>query len=307
MTKRVAILLEYHGGAFFGSQMQAGGPVTVQSVLLDALNQLGLTPTGMLLAGRTDTGVHAQGQVAHFDVPDNALTNIDDLQTALNALLPPTVAVKDCVIGVDSGFHSLKMATHKWYRYVIYLAPQRSVWMPQNAVWLDSGRYTLDIERMQAAARLIQGCHQFTSFQSQTRAKRLENDVCDIIYAGFHQETAKPGQISEFSGTLLNFDIVGNRFLYKMVRNLMGQLLQIGQATPGRTPQLQDPTAILTVLNQHDRTQAAGVAKANGLSLMAVHYASPQDYFKTDPLVQTLTNFLITEPIDYENLFRKAS
>ncbi len=278
---RVALLVEYCGSAFCGSQFQPELP-TVQRTLEEALAQLGLATSAVSFASRTDTGVHAKGQVAHFDIAPNALVNVPHLVKALNAVLPATVSVQDARIDTGLAFNSRREALAKWYRYIIYNHETRSVWAGADAAHVQR---PLDAARMDAAARLLEGTHDFASF------KCPDTDVTDNVCTVYHSRVHRDGE-------RVIFDIVANRFLYKMVRNLTGQLIAIGKA--GHTPE-----NILEVLAQRNRQAAAPTAKPEGLSLMAIRYGEPHGFFHANPNVQTLITLM--ESKHNENLFRKAS
>ena len=171
-------------------------------------------------------------------------------------------------------------------------AEQPSVWAPADAVreWRP-----LDAEAMNRAARQLIGTHNFKSFKCP--GTHVSDDVCNARFA----------QVSR-QGELVIFDVVANRFLYKMVRNLMGQLVAIGRHN-------QNPDTILNVLDQQDRRAAAPAAHPNGLCLMAVNYPASYNYFSRDPHVRILNQIVTldsemeseTNVSSYENLLRKAS
>lgn len=286
---RVALLVEYCGKDFHGSQYQPQH-ATVQAALQAALKALNLKTSAVTFAGRTDAGVNAQGHVAHFDIEHAALMNIPQLDQALNAVLPETVSVKAVQLDAGQTFHSRRDAEAKWYRYVFHNAANRSVWAavqatthhraPLNALWMDQ------------AAQALLGSHDFKSFKDSDTD--VTNDVCDILYAKVFRD-----------GDAVIFDIVANRFLYKMVRNLAGQLLLIGN-----TERLLPPESISQVLAVRDRRQAAATARPEGLTLMAIQYKSPFNFFAQDRNVRQLSNMINQsqmESLQDENLFRKAS
>lgn len=308
--QRVAVLLEYNGTAFHGSQYQPNHR-TVQGELMGALNRLGIEFSAMMLAGRTDAGVHAKGQVVHFDVPQSAFDQIENLLFALHFQLPPDISIRDIRFPVEPHFHSQRQAEYKWYRYKLYLGSTRSVWMPPDAAYikncylphavstLASHPRILDLNRLNAAARLIEGQHSFKSFQCGRTD--LQSDVCAIMKARFSLEAPSN---HDTVGNILVFDIVGDRFLYKMVRSLVGQLLVIGQADPkrfGDPEEWLDPAYILHVISQKDRTKATHVAPAGGLSLMNVVYPGVVDYFSNDPLRKTLSTLLSQDNNAYQD------
>lgn len=282
---RIAVLLAYQGAAFHGSQFQPGLP-TVQSALRDAFEDLRIPMRSLMFAGRTDRGVHARGQVAHCIVPQDAFKNIDNPQRALNAKLPASLSVEAIALNVDPAFHAQHHARAKWYRYSLSLAAHRSASLPPDVAWMGVPM-VLDFEKLNRAAALLVGQHDFTSFQS-TGGNASVDTICNISHAKFQN-----------NGRIAHFDIVGDRFLYKMVRNLVSSLLEIGA-----TPELP-PERILQVIAQQHRQQAPEPAKATGLSLMAVAYDPPANYFSDFPYVQSLTQFLSEH--SNENLLCKAS
>jgi tRNA pseudouridine38-40 synthase len=281
---RVALLVEYCGTSFQGSQFQPNR-LTVQSTFQDALRKLNLETSAVSFAGRTDAGVHANGQVAHVDIA--AVDNVPDLAKALNALLPDSVSVRSVWLQAGRSFNSRRDAWCKWYRYRIYNAANRSVWAQNTA----STQYApaLDASRMQEAASLLLGRQNFCSFKSSDTD--VVDDFCRVLHASVSQE-----------GDFINFDIVADRFLYKMVRNIAGQLIAIGKSSVS-------PASILDVLANRDRRVAAATAPAEGLTLMAVLYPSQFNFFAQDSNVRQLEAMLNPTKMElsYEDLFRKAS
>lgn len=290
---RVALLVEYDGSAFHGSQTQPDFP-TVQVAIQNALRKLNLQTSAVSFASRTDAGVHALGQVAHFDVDRAALANVKRLDLALNACLPPTVSIRAVHLDAGFDFHSRRDALCKWYRYRIYNGANRSVWASRQA----AAHYhqLLDAERMEQAARLIYGVHDFRSFKDSDT--HVDNDVCDILYAKVSRD-----------GDMVIFDIAADRFLYKMVRNITGQLIAIGNPRNKLAPE-----NILQVMALRDRRQAAPTARPEGLTLMAIKHKPPFNFFAEDQTVrqfeklmnQRFTQTNMESPQD-EDLFRKAS
>jgi tRNA pseudouridine38-40 synthase len=285
---RIALLVEYCGRFYHGSQFQPNLN-TVQSSLQDALQNLNLECSAVSFAGRTDAGVNAQGQVAHFDIPRNALINVQNLAAALNAQLPDSIAIRDCYLNASDKFHSRREAQHKWYRYRIYNGRNRSALMGSDCVYYAR---KLDTDRMEQAAKLLLGTHNFKSFKDSNSP--LTNDICTIRHIQVTREN-----------DFINFDVAADRFLYKMVRNIAGQLLFIGSSEIS-----QSPDSILDVLAEQDRSKAAFTARPEGLSLMAIVYPSPFNYFESDFRVRQLAQLLKSnqmESLQNENLFRKAS
>jgi tRNA pseudouridine38-40 synthase len=289
---RIVALIEYVGTFFHGLQMQSNHH-TVQSALEMALHQLKIPFSSMAFSGRTDAGVHAVGQVWHFDVPAKlAEQRVDSLQFALNRHLPDAISVKYLQVALHPKFHSRKHAIAKWYRYRIYHSQHRSAWAMQNAaahIW-----EPIDIDAMREAFSLLEGEHCFTSFKNINTA--VKSDICNI----FHTEIK---EVAPF----IELNVVANRFLYKMVRTIVGQLLVIGrQSRSGYASQ-----SILDVLAQNDRRVAAPPAPAHGLTLMAVQYPKELQHFEDDVWVQQLNTILTLskmEPHSHaKDLFGKAS
>jgi tRNA pseudouridine38-40 synthase len=290
---RVALLVEYCGDSFFGSQFQPERP-TVQSAVQDALSKLNLKTSAVTFAGRTDAGVNALGQVAHFDIDRDALAHVKRLDNALNAVLPRTVSIRSVVLDVGFDFHSRRDALYKWYRYAVHNASNRSVWASRQG----TAQYhrPLDADLMNQAAQLILGSHNFKSFKDSDTD--VANDVCDILYAQVVRH-----------GDMVFFDIVADRFLYKMVRNLTGQLIAIGQSENPLPPE-----TILEVMAKQDRRYASATALPQGLTLMAIQHKPPFNFFAQDLTVRQLEALISSrftqtrmESLQDENLFRKAS
>ncbi|WP_373531008.1 tRNA pseudouridine(38-40) synthase TruA [Vampirovibrio sp.] len=285
---RIALLVEYCGQFFHGSQFQPHLQ-TVQSSVQDGLRKLNLKTSAVSFAGRTDAGVNAHGQVAHFDIAKEALINVQNLPAALNAQLPDSVAIRDCCLTVSKHFHSRRDAQYKWYRYRIYNGRNRTALMGPDCMHYAK---PVNAERMNQAAQLLLGAHNFKSFKDSDSP--ITNDICDIRHI----------QVSR-DQDFINFDVAADRFLYKMVRNIAGQLLFIGN-----TETSQSPENILDVLAEQDRSKAAFTARPEGLSLMAIIYPSPFNYFESDLRVRQLTQLFKLnqmESLQNENLFRKAS
>lgn len=295
---RVALLLEYQGADYFGSQAQnvAGKALpTVQTALEHAIARLSLSSSAVILAGRTDAGVHALGQVAHFTISHEQLANIPDLRLALNAVLPATIRVKNCRLDVPEAFHSRASATARWYRYIIFNRRDPSPFAPVNSTWIKT---PLDVDKMNAAAGFLLGEHNFQSFKCPDTP--VKYDICHVYAAeAFCKEAG-----------YIVFDIIADRFLYKMVRNLMGVLVTIGRMDHSFPPEL-----IQDVLFRQDRYyagQIGPIAKAEGLTLVAIQYPALYNFFSSDENVDILSQRLkrlniMTESLQDENVFRKAS
>jgi tRNA pseudouridine38-40 synthase len=245
-TRTLRLLLEYDGTDFFGWQVQRGKR-TVQAEVAKAVQRVTGERVTIYGAGRTDAGVHAEGQVAHLHV--RTRIGCDRFVHALNANLPPDVAV----LRVDEpppGFHAQFHATGKTYRYRVLRRSVRSALRRHRAYLF---RAPLDLDRMREAAARLTGDHDFRAFCTEARTRgRTERRV--------HRLDVRA------AGDEIRFEVDGSGFLYNMVRTLVGTLLWvgIGKLTP------DDVTAILA---SRDRRRAGPVVPAQGLTLMEVRYA----------------------------------
>ncbi len=246
--RRIALVIEYDGGAFNGWQAQAGQPgvATVQDEVECALAAVAGQPVRLVCAGRTDSGVHATQQVAHFDAP--AARSARSWLLGANSRLPDSVNLRFAQ-PVAEGFHARFSATGRRYRYLVLNAPVRSALLAGRVHWQ---RHALDAGAMRAAARQLLGERDFSSFraaacQSLTPVRRV--DFVDVSRRG----------------ELLVVDIQANAFLYRMVRNVVGALLAVGR---GRLSALE----LGELLAARDRRLAPGGAPASGLYLVGVAY-----------------------------------
>ncbi|MDT8322887.1 MAG: tRNA pseudouridine(38-40) synthase TruA [Bacteroidota bacterium] len=242
-TRRYSIVVEYDGGDFVGWQLQPNGR-SVQGVLESALQKLFSTAVRVHGAGRTDAGVHATGQVAHFDIA--LQLDGDTMVRALNAALPPDITVHEAAQAADD-FHARFSASSRSYRYTIAHARnslhRRTQWM------LYAG---IDHEAIIEAVPHLQGTHDFTSFSK--RVPELEHHYCHVFDVGW-----------ENAGEVTRFTIKANRFLQGMVRCLVGGLVQVGRHK-------LSPRDFAALLGARDRRRAPMLAPPQGLVLTAVNY-----------------------------------
>lgn len=207
--QRYALTLAYDGSQFFGWQKQTDDVPTVQAALEAALTRMAGEPISVIAAGRTDTGVHATGQVVHFDT--HAHRPLSAWVRGVNAHLPQGVAVLQAQV-VDARFHARFDATGRRYRYLLESSPVRSPLLYGRAGWT---HYVLDDVAMQAAAQLMLGEHDFSSFRAaQCQAK----SPIKTMYSAQWQR----------AGSLLCLDLHANAFLHHMVRNIVGAMVYVG-------------------------------------------------------------------------------
>ncbi|WP_046176582.1 tRNA pseudouridine(38-40) synthase TruA [Domibacillus indicus] len=244
--KRIKCELMYDGSRFSGYQSQPKGR-TVQQELEKALWKIHKkVPIKTHASGRTDAGVHAMGQVIHFDTP--ILMPAERWARALNGELPGDISVKRTEEVPDT-FHARYSVTGKEYRYRLYRTPYRD---PFRIVHAYHYPYPLDVKRMKEASAYLLGEHDFTSFCSTKSDK--ENKVRTVTDISFFEQ-----------GTDLEIRFAGSGFLYNMVRIMVGTLVKVGN---GRL----EPDEMVRILAARDRGCAAQTAPGEGLYLWQVHY-----------------------------------
>jgi tRNA pseudouridine38-40 synthase len=243
------LTLEYDGSRFHGWQVQPGGRRTVQGVLEEALRRVGGGAGRALGAGRTDAGVHAEGQVAGVWLA----TELDPAQLAraLNGLLPPDLAVVACEPAPE-GFHPRYAARAKLYCYRIWNGACRSPLRQARVHWV---RTPLDLRAMREAAALLVGTHDFAAFQA------AGSDVATTL------RTLARVDVSGVAGGDVAIEVVGDGFLRHMVRILAGTLIDVGL---GRRAAASMPA----LLAGRDRSRAGRTAPAQALTLVRVEYDS---------------------------------
>lgn len=245
--------LEYAGGRFAGWQVQPEAR-TVQGELTRALSEILRHPARVVGASRTDAGVHARGQVASCQTSSSL--PLVKVRAGLNALLPADMAVT-AVEEAAPDFHARFAALGKHYRYRILSRPARPA-LGAGEVW--HVPWTLDVEAMREAAAHLVGRHDFRAFVSKPDG---DGDCTRTLYRVDVQAEALPAPAG---GAQVIVDVVGDGFLYKMVRTLVGTLCQVGR---GRRP----PADLSALLASGDRRQAGPTAPAEGLCLERVAYA----------------------------------
>lgn len=242
---RIALGVEYDGSQFYGWQQQTQLR-TVQGCLEQAISQVANHAVSIICAGRTDTGVHAFGQVIHFDT--TAERSDRSWVFGVNSLVPKDVSVRWAKV-VPSDFHARFSAIAREYCYIIYNQPIRPALQRQLLTWECRA---LDEKRMQQAAAYLVGEHDFSSYrakecQAKTAIRRIAHlNVCR-------------------KGERIIISVKANAFLQHMVRNIVGVLLAIGTGD-------NEPYWAKEVLEARDRNLGGVTAKASGLFLSDVDY-----------------------------------
>lgn len=239
------LIIEYNGAKFSGWQAQPGRR-TVQLELEKALWKLFKSPVTLTVTGRTDAGVHAVSQAVSFI--SSSKIPAGNIHQALNALLPRDISVR-CVRRMPQGFNVRRDARQKEYEYHIWNRPYRSVWRGADAWHV---KMPLDINAMRKAARLLCGRHDFSAFDA--KRSTITNKTARLLSI---RVSSKAGKVT------INF--TGDRFLYKMVRNIVGTLVDVGL---GKTK----PEIVSGVLRMKKRSLAGPTAPAGGLFLKKISF-----------------------------------
>jgi tRNA pseudouridine38-40 synthase len=242
------VTFEYDGAEFCGWQTQAQGERTVQGELEAVLLKFLQQPVKVIASGRTDSGVHAEGQVISFKA-DTRMGPLE-IQRALNSLLPADIAVHE-VRHVKSDFHAQYSVKEKTYRYTVLNRKYRSVFLRGRVYYYP---YPLNILNMRKAAKYLIGRHDFKSFQAYDPQRAERQTVRTVKKIVIKKEE-----------DLIHIDVTADGFLYKMVRNIAGTLLAVGA---GQLPLGEMPK----ILKAKNRKTAWDTAPAEGLYLMEVKY-----------------------------------
>ena len=242
---RIAVGIEYDGSGYAGWQSQLRLR-TVQQVAEQALSRIAAEPVSVTCAGRTDAGVHALGQVAHFDT--HAVRSRRAWVLGANSELPPDVSLS-WATPVPGHFHARYCAEARTYRYVILNRLARPALLAARVAWIHR---PLDHESMHEAAQALVGEHDFSAFrssecQARSPVRRMEQIRVERL------------------GDRIEIDATANAFLHHMMRNIAGLLIAIGKSDSPISRARQ-------VLAGRDRTRNAATAPAGGLYLLSVRY-----------------------------------
>ena len=242
--RTLKLTIAYDGTAYAGWQCQPGKP-TVQEAMENAIEKVTGRRVRTLASGRTDAGVHALAQVAHLDAPHRL--PLQKILHGLNDLLPAPINILK-VEEAPAGFHARHMARGRSYLYLI--SRSRTAFGKRYVWWVKDA---LDLGRMEVAAKIFRGFHDFASFADKRIDKHLSTEV----------------QIDrtdlETRGDLIVFRIVGSHFLWKMVRRLVGILVEAGRGT-------LSPAEVERMLTNASELPARCTAPPSGLFLAQVLY-----------------------------------
>lgn len=247
-NKKIALVIEYKGSDYKGWQAQKSGVATVQHYLEQALSKIANHAVSVICAGRTDAKVHASAQVVHFE------THVDRDERAwvfgTNSHLPSDIAVV-AAASVTDDFHARFSAVSRRYRYVIYTSEIKPALLSQEVTWTYK---TLDVKKMQAAAKSFLGTHDFSSFravgcQANSPVRTVLNFDISVC------------------GQYIVLDVRANAFLHHMIRNFAGVLMAIGAGE-------QTVDWAVQVLEAKDRTKGGVTAPPFGLYFVHAEYPS---------------------------------
>ncbi len=247
---RIALGVEYNGANYRGWQTQQPGVASVQAALEQGLSRIASSPVQVVCAGRTDAGVHARGQVVHFNTVAQRPQHAWVLGT--NTVLPADIAVL-WAREVDADFHARFTCEARHYRYVVHNRLARPGLWRDRVTWI---HHHLEVAPMQAGARLLLGEHDFSSFRAA--ACQARHGIREVQRLEVRRE-----------GEFVVMDVVANAFVHHMVRNIAGVLIAVGSG-------LQAPEWVGEVLAARDRTQGGVTADAAGLYFMGTRY--PERY-----------------------------
>ncbi len=258
--RRIVLIIEYRGTAYVGWQVQPNG-VSVQEVICGAIERLTGESVSLHASGRTDSGVHALAQVAHFDT--GSRIPAAKFAFALNTYLPADIRIKGSMelpAGGENGFHSRFSVKKKHYRYTVLNTLHASALTADTALHI---HYPLSLERLNEAARLFLGTHDFGAF------KAVNSTAASTVRTVYISEWKREGDT-------LVYDVAGNGFLYNMVRIMVGTMLRIGMGYDG-------VDIIEKALADPRRGNAGDTAPAHGLTLRRVEYLE----FDTDDVLRS--------------------
>lgn len=264
--RNIKLTLAYDGSEYAGWQVQPNG-LSVQACVETAIEKLTQQKSGVLVAGRTDAGVHALGQVANFQTESSI--PCENILSGLQRFLPDSICVRE-VAEVDTTFHATYSAVQKRYRYVIH---NTAIAYPFLKRYVSRFGRPLEVERMHVAGQFLLGKHDFRCFESHfpnkatsvRTIKELAVQRTSIWPVWSEGVLDQSTDINSAPREFISVDIVADGFLYNMVRAIVGTLIEVGV---GRW----SPSDVQNILSSMDRSQAGATAPASGLYLVQVDY-----------------------------------
>ncbi len=244
--RRIALEVQYDGTRYNGWQIQNGG-TTVQGELERAIRVLTRQQSRTVASGRTDSGVHALGQIVHFNTSSDI--SLQRFCIGLNGILPRDISVKNAY-EVDGGFHARFDAVERTYRYCIYNHPSRSPFMIYRAMWVHE---PLDVGYIDQVMRVLIGEKDFSSFCKKRESKNI-NTVRRIMDVSVRKD-----------GDLMEIEISGNAFLHNMIRIIVGTVVEMNRKKT-------EPGALAEIIASRDRDCSGVTAPPYGLYLVKVRY-----------------------------------
>jgi len=259
--RNIKLTIEYDGSKFHGYQYQDEGLRTIQGEIEKALFSLTQKEHTLIVAGRTDRGVHATAQVCNFFTESNL--KLISFLDGLNRYLPNDIAI--CKVeDVDLDFNARFSARGRFYEY--YMMNRRMKTAIQNKR-MTIYKYPLDIEKMKKATEYLIGEHNFSSFRaSQCQAKGPVTEIYSIDIE----------EIEQKEGTVIRTKVHGRAFLHNMIRIIMGTLVEIGRGE-------KEPEFMLEVLNAKDRKAAGATLHSDGLYFTGVDYQNNHEIYSFEP------------------------
>ena len=246
MKKRVLLRVAYDGTNYHGWQVQPGA-VTIEQVLNEKLTELLGEPIEVIGASRTDSGVHAMGNVAVFDTEHRMPA--DKICFALNQRLPEDIRIQSSM-EVEPDWHPRKHHCIKTYEYKIL---NRKMEVPSLRLYTHFCHFDLDLDQMRQAAKLLTGEHDYKSFCN------VRTQVLDTV------RTVYSIDIEKDSNDVITIRVRGNGFLYNMVRIIVGTLIRVGRG-------FYEPVQVKEILEAKNRKAAGVTAPPHGLMLMEIRY-----------------------------------
>ena len=250
---RVKLLVAYDGRGFKGFAAQPGQK-TVGGALAHALERTLQAPVELTCAGRTDTGVHAWGQVVSFDAAEDRF-DPDAILRASNKLMAPTIVVRS-VEQAEDGFDARRWAKARSYRYTVVNRPVPDPFLAATAWHVEE---VLDVRAMQLACDPLIGEHDFSTFCRARRASNANGDPPSMV------RKVRSAEWRDLGDGILRFDVTSSSFCHQMVRSLVGTMVEMGR---GR----RKAGEMAGILRAESRAAAGHLAPPHGLCLWAVDY-----------------------------------